>query len=103
REGTMRTSNTPARKLCSTVGKIVMALVFVSMISGVAIAPAFGEDNDRGHDQRERGGHGRHGHGRHVYRPPYYSEPVYAPPTVVYAPDPYQSPGISLVVPIHIR
>ncbi len=38
---TMRTSNTRARKFRSTVGKIVMALVFASMIGGISIAPAF--------------------------------------------------------------
>ena len=45
---TMRTSNTRARKFSATVGKIVMALVFVSMIGGISIAPAFGRDNGRG-------------------------------------------------------
>ena len=38
---TMRTSNTRARKFSSTVGKIVMAVVFASMIGGIFIAPAF--------------------------------------------------------------
>jgi uncharacterized membrane protein len=39
---TMRTSNTRARKFSSTVVKILMALVFASMIGGISIAPAFG-------------------------------------------------------------
>jgi hypothetical protein len=98
---TMRTSNTQARKFSATVGKIVMALVFVSMIVGISIAPAFARDSGRGH----RGGyHGRGGYGYGVYQPyGYYPAPVYAPPPVVYAPAPYMSPGISLVLPIHIR
>ena len=89
----MRTSNTRARKISTTVGKIVMALVFASMIGGICVAPAFAED----HRDRRRG----HYEGREHRR--YYSEPVYAPPPVVYYPDNYQSPGISLVFPIRIR
>jgi hypothetical protein len=100
----MRTSNTRAKKFSSTVGKIVMALVFASTIGGISIAPAFGKDkdNDRREGYREQG---RDEHGRRAYQPPrrYYSAPVYAPPPVVYAPAPYQSPGISLVFPINIR
>ena len=39
---TMRTSHTRATKFSSTVVKILMALVFASMIGGISIAPAFG-------------------------------------------------------------
>jgi hypothetical protein len=106
----MRTSDTPARKSSSTVGKIVMALVFASMIGGISIAPAFGKDKDRreGYNEHGRYEKGRYvyEHGLRVYQPPrryYYPAPVYAPPPVVYAPAPYQSPGISLVFPIIIR
>jgi hypothetical protein len=95
----MRTSNTQASKFRSIVGKIVMALVFASMIGGISIAPAFARDNGRGHGQEERGRHEARGH----YRGGYYPAPVYAPPPVVYDPYAYQSPGISLVFPIHIR
>ena len=52
----MRTSNTRAGKFRSTVGKIVMALVFTLMIGSIAIAPAFARD--------ARGGGGHAGHGR---------------------------------------
>jgi hypothetical protein len=92
----MRTSNTRARKFRSAVGKIVVALVFASMIGGISMAQAFAKGNDRGHSRQERG---RQEHRPHGYYPP----PVYPPPMVVYAPAPYQSPGISLVFPIHIR
>jgi len=97
--------NTRARKFTGTVGKIVMALVFVFMIGGISIAPAFGRDNSRGHGQQERGRHEARPRGYYRgYQPyGYYPAPVYAPPPVVYAPTPYQSPGISLVFPIHIR
>lgn len=99
----MGTSNTRARKFSSTVGKIVMALVFTSMIGGIFISPAFGRDNDRRKGSYERG----HDRGRRMYQyqPPrrYYPAPVYAPPPVFYAPAPYQSPGISLIFPIRIH
>ena len=90
----MRTSSRQARKFSSTLGRIAMALVFASMIGAMSIAPAFARD---GHG----GGRGHYEHGRRGYGG--YYAPVYAPPPVVYAPDPYQSPGISLVFPIHIR
>lgn len=100
---TMRTSNVRARKFSWTIGKILMALVFASMIGGISIAPAFGKDHDKGQGYYK---HGRYGHGGRVYRSSpryYYPAPVYAPPPVVYEPYPYQSPGISLFFPIHIR
>lgn len=108
---TMRISNTRAGKFRATVGKVVMALVFILMIGSIAFAPAFGRDNGRGgHSQQGRGGgHGGRGYyrGGHYYAYDayygYYPAPVYAPPPVVYAPAPYQSPGISLVFPIRIR
>ena len=90
------------------VGKIVMAIVFVSMIGGIYIAPAFGKGGDdrRGYNQRGRYEQGRYEHGyyargRYVPRTYYHPQPVYAPPPVVYVPAP--SPGISLVFPIRIR
>ncbi|MBF0526989.1 MAG: hypothetical protein HQK56_18045 [Deltaproteobacteria bacterium] len=101
----MRTSNTPARKFSSTVGKIVMALVFASMIGGISIAPAFGEENYRrdGYHERYRHDRYRHVNDRRVYTTSrgYYTERVYAPPPVIYEPTPYQSPGISIVLPFN--
>jgi len=97
----MKTSNIRVRKFSLIAGKIMMVLVFVSMIGGICIAPAFGKNNNR------RGGYYYTGHGQRVYRQPprhyYHPVPVYAPPPVVYYPDPYQSPGISLVFPVNIR
>ena len=96
------------KSFSSMVGKIVMAIVFASLIGGTYIAPAFGKNGD---DRREYNAHGRydhgryeHGryeHGRYVPRTYYHPQPVYAPPPVVYVPAP--SPGISLVFPIRIR
>jgi len=99
----MKTSNMRVGKFSSIVGKTMMALVIASMIGGISVTPAFADDHgrDRGHQER-RGhyrGHRPYGYG---YPAPVYA-PVYAPPPVVYAPAPYQSPGISLVFPIHIR
>jgi hypothetical protein len=105
----MRTSNTRARKFSSTVGKILMALVFASLIGGISVAPAFGKDKHRreGYYEQDRYEHGRYRRGRHVYyqssRDYYYRERAYAPPVVVYDPYPYQSPGINIVVPIPFR
>ena len=113
----MRTSATPVRKVRSAVGQIVMALAFVSVIIGMATAPALGRD-DRREIQQERRGDGerdRHGErdrrderGRYEERSrpeyrsyEYYSPPVYAPPPVVYAPVP--SPGISIFFPLEFR
>jgi hypothetical protein len=99
-EVTMKTSNTQVRKFSMIVGKIMMALVFISMIAGTFITPAFGRDNKRqGYNDRYRYEHGR----RVYYQPRYYPRPVYVPPPVVYDPYPYQSPGISIIFPIRIR
>ncbi|MBF0551565.1 MAG: hypothetical protein HQK60_13645 [Deltaproteobacteria bacterium] len=103
----MKTSNTRTTWFSSTVGKIVMALVFASMIGGISGAPAFGQEMQRSDRQyhRDRYNSDRHyrDHRRVYYqnsRSYYYTERVYVPPPVVYAPAPYQSPGISIVFPI---
>jgi len=82
----------------STGGKLLVALAFASMISGLFIGTALGEDNGWRKGQQNRGWHERdHGgwrdkHGRwHAY------QPVYVPPPVVYAPPP--SPRVSIFFP----
>jgi hypothetical protein len=107
----MRTSNTRARKFGSTVGKIVMALVFAFMIGAILITPAFSVESYGRGDYNQQGRYGRgqynqqgrYQHGRRVYQPRtyYYSPPVYAPPLDYYVPTP--SPGISIIFPIIIR
>jgi hypothetical protein len=109
----MKTSNTLARKFSSTVVKILIALIFVSMIGGISIAPAFGRDGVRHRGHHHHGRHYHHGryyhHGRHYQHGGYYQHgryymrPVYAPPPVVYAPDQYQSEGVGLVFGAQIR
>ena len=102
-KATMRTSNTRARNISSTIGKIVMALVCASMIGGTFIAPAYADDHGRREGYQQ---HRRYKQSRRVYQPTrryYYSEPVYVPPPVVYVPEPYQSPGINIIFPFHIR
>ena len=85
----------------SFVGKILMAIIFASVIGGLSAGPALGDnDHRRGrHDNRRWQEH----RGREVYRPyRYRPEPIYAPPPVIYAPLP--SPGINFFFPpIHIR
>jgi hypothetical protein len=99
-EVTMKTSNTKVRKFSLKIGKIMMALVFVSMIGGTFITPALARDNRRqGYNDRYRYEYNR----RMRNQPRYYPRPVYMPPPVIYDPYPYQSPGISIIFPIHIR
>ena len=94
----MRTVSTQAGNFRSTVGRIVMAVVCASMFVGIFTAPAFADD----HGRREEYRRGRYKQSRRVYHPPpprrYYYAP---PPPVVYAPAPYQSPGISIVFPLY--
>jgi hypothetical protein len=97
----------------SIVGKILMALIFASVIGGISAGPALAKNDNKGHGPQQRGwqeDRNRHDNrgwqdnrGRRAYRPyRYRPEPIYAPPPVIYAPDP--SPGISIFFPpIHIR
>lgn len=106
-----------SRYFRSTGRKVVMALTFASVISGLSISPVLAENND-GHGQfQKRNGHSDRG--RHVgqrewrgdhedygyrseYRQPYiYAQPVYVPPPVYYEPRP--SVGISLFFPLDLR
>jgi hypothetical protein len=113
---TMKTFNTRARKFGSTVGKIVMALIFTSMIGSISIAPAFGRDIDkrdryerdryeRDRYERDRYERNRYERGRRVYKPSsrYYRNRVQAPLPYRYTPDQYRSPGIELFFPFYIR
>lgn len=99
----------------SIVGRILMALIFASVIGGLSAGPALGRDDNRGrgpkqqgrHDNRrwqaDRGWRDHRVYRPYVYRPyRYRPEPIYAPPPVFYAPEP--SPGISFFFPpIRIR
>lgn len=91
----------------SIVGKILMALIFASVIGGLSAGPALGKNNNRGYGPKQKGWHdNRRWHHDRGYRPyryyRYAPEPIYAPPPVIYAPLP--SPGISVFFPpIHIR
>ena len=115
----MKTPATQAACMGSTSAKIVVALGLTLAISGMSMAPAFGEDNNyyrqgqqqRGtnggyqHDQGHQRGHGdRQTYQRNVHRHgDYYGNQdyVYAPPPVVYAPEP--EPGITLFLPLQFR
>jgi hypothetical protein len=104
----MNTSTNQARNLRPTISKIVMALTLASVLGGMAITPAFGDNDDRqGHqDKGWHKGERQSDRDRREYRPVYeypyyYAQPVYAPPPVYYAPEP--SPGISIFLPLDIR
>ena len=89
------------------VGKILMALIFASVIGGLSAGPALADNDHRGKGPKQQGRHDnrrwQEHRGREVYRPyRYQPEPIYAPPPVIYAPLP--SPGINFFFPpIHIR
>ena len=107
----MKTSTERTRHFRPTISRIVMALTLASVMSGMAMTPALGQNRetqsrakapqDRNqHDNRNRNDR----RDQHAYRPVYqhpYSQPVYAPPPVYYAPEP--SWGISLFFPLDIR
>jgi hypothetical protein len=111
----MHTSNTRAKHWSLTVGKIVMALAFAAVLSGISLVPAFGQGYERRQGQQEqgryaregrdeRGWRAREGHDRRrwrAYQPHGYAAPIYTPPPVVY--NPYPSPGISLFLPFRFR
>lgn len=80
----------------SIVGKILMALIFASVIGGISAGPALGKNDNRSQGPKHRSWHDNRS--REVYRPyRYRPAPVYAPPPVIYAPLP--SPGISIFFP----
>ena len=95
----------------STRGKILITLAVASMIGGLSIGTALGQDNDwsrgqqnRSWQERDRRDHGwsdngwRNNDGWRDNRGNWHSyRPVYAPPPVVYAPPP--SHGITIFFP----
>jgi hypothetical protein len=112
----MKTTTQQARTFRPTFGRTAMALAVASVIGGLSMAPAFGDNDDR----RGHRDNGRHNGDRHAdrhgdrnwrergpgYRPMYphpyvYAAPVYAPPPIYYPPQP--SPGISLFFPLEVR
>jgi hypothetical protein len=101
----MKTSTLQARNLRPTISKIMISLVFASMIGGIATGPALARDDDRRDEHQDRGRHKGESHvdrdRRGYQQPHYYAQPVYVPPPVYYAPQP--SPGISLFFPLDIR
>ena len=113
----MKSSIRQAKYFRSTGLKVVVALAFASLISGLSISPALADNDDghkRGnrqgnHSQREwhgdRDGYGygnRGNRGNRDYGYPYnYAQPVYVPPPVYY--EPRQSSGISIFFPLDLR
>jgi hypothetical protein len=88
----------------SIVGKILMALIFASLIGGMSAGPALARNGDRGYGPapQQRGYYDHRGYydnrGRPVYRPRgyYHPGPRYGPPVF---PVPVPSPGISIFLP----
>jgi hypothetical protein len=102
----MKTSTKQTRNFRSSIGKLALSLVLVSVTGGLTVLPAFGDDHrddHRGRDHREVH-HDRNWHGPGYRAPYFYGGPVYAPAPIYYPP--YQSPGVSLFLPplnIHVR
>ncbi len=114
----MKFSMLQTKYVRSTGRKVVVALAFASLISGLSISSAFADRNDnqdRGDwhgDQGQGDWHGDHGqrdhhedhghrdeHRRHYsYEQRSYERPVYVPPPVYY--EPRQSSGISFFFPL---
>ena len=93
-----------SKKVQSIAVKALTVFVLAGFLGALTTTPAAAAD----HRGPPRGGHHRgwDDHARHNadwYRghPDYYPGYVAAPPVAVYAPPP--SPGINLVLPIHIR
>lgn len=97
----MTRSITWAKRVRWTAGNILLVLAVVSVIGGLSLGPALGEENDRRQGQQDRGGHAQDRHdnrNRHDDRDRRDYQPIYAPPPVVYVPAP--SPGISFFFPL---
>ena len=100
----MRTSATRAVNVRSTFGKIVMAFAYASVLVGLSMGPAFGDERRREEERRHE--EERRARELREHRPPIYVAPpprvVYAPPPVVLPPPP-PSLGLKLVIPIEIH
>lgn len=110
---TETTKTARPHRLIRRLGLAGIAVVALGMSSGAALADG-GWRHGRGHDRDDwRGPHRAyyaHPRGYYYAPPPVYYVPrprvYYAPPPpVYYVPPPvyYAPPGISLVIPLHIR
>ena len=64
----MNTSNTRVKHVSSTVGTIVMALVFAVVSGTISLVPAFGQGYERRQGQQEQGRYEREGHDERGWR-----------------------------------
>ena len=93
----------------SIVGRILMVIIFASMIGGISAGSALGQDRYRRQAPPPRGYYDDRGRydnrgwydnrGRRVYRPRgyYHPGPAYGPPPAFVVPIP--PPGISIFLP----
>jgi hypothetical protein len=110
----MKTAMLQARNATPAISKIMISLVFATMVGAIATGPALARDDGRRDERQDQGrrdehpdegrqrGESHNDRDRHESQRPYhYAQPVYVPPPVYYAPQP--SPGISLFFPLDIR
>jgi hypothetical protein len=94
----MKTSST--WNFRSTVGRIIMGLVLVSMIGSIDVMPAFGKNNKKDNRRYEQNRGRDYNHNRN-YRPyghyGHRERGYYPPPPVVWVPPP--PPGIGIFFP----
>ena len=81
----------------SIVGRILMAIIFASLIGGISAGSALGQDRYRRQAPPPSGYYDHRG--RRVYRPRgyYHPGPAYGPPPAFVVPIP--PPGISILLP----
>jgi hypothetical protein len=82
------------------VGMMLLEFVVTSLICGVGMASANGNDRNKHMDKHNNGHYDNRGnghHGRREYRSHEYRERGYLPPPVFYAPPP--PPGIGIFFP----
>ena len=83
--------------------KKLIILMVALILSIIFVSPVLARDGDRGRGRYEK--HYRRGR---YYAPPVavapsYVDPYYAPPPQYYPSNPYPPPGITFVIPLHIR